>query len=142
LVREGANDHLVIAFVPSSLAVYPASGPFPHATLELAGVVGEIVAEALQQPGEQPGDLHLADVELGRDLGLFPSLLEAQEQQALVSLGQALQGGGEYLVGLYPVQVPVVFADLVSQRTRAFLPSRSVPWRAGLSPPGTAHRIG
>src|SRR6201994_4237201 len=65
-------------------------------------VVGEAVAELGEGPGQQAGDVHLGDAELGRDLGLGQVAEEPEQEDLLLARWQAFQQWLEGLAGLAP----------------------------------------
>src|SRR5580693_5115049 len=67
-------------------------------------VCSKPLAELRQRPGEQPGDVHLRDAELGGDLRLGHVAEEAQHQDPLLPRRQALEQRLERLPVLHTLQ--------------------------------------
>jgi hypothetical protein len=94
----------------------------PELWLSRALGSGELGAKVREDPGQQPGDLHLGHADVSGDLLLRPPVEEPQLEDAAVTWGEAANGGRQQDAGLGPMQVGVVTPQEVPERGGAVLP--------------------
>ena len=92
----------------------------------LAGAQVELGAQVLEDPGEQPGHLHLGDADVLGDLLLGPALEEPQLEDPTVTRRELAHGRAEHHAGLGAVELHVLVGHQVAEGGGAVLPHRYV----------------
>src|SRR3954454_9305309 len=107
---------------PSSWRAGSSPGSGPVSRWRTGTRSGELFAQVLEDPRQQPRDLHLRHADVLSDLLLCPAVEEPELQDASVTRSELAHGGAEYDAGLGAGELHALVRHQVAEGRRAVLP--------------------